>query len=191
MAWSFAVGLIMVGLGLTAWVFASSGHLPDEMRLVVRGASMVVSLAAFVGAFRLVLLATATLRVILAQNLADLIVTELNGLRQAAQKQAAARAGEASGETAGAPAAPWPPTDALPIPRIFGEREEVRRRLGPATEQTLEPLLVSLESYNRTIAEAKRRQADGSAHLLWQEISVVQERLKLAARALTTSRFAS
>src|SRR5262245_18515739 len=191
MAWSFAVCLVLVGLGLTAWVFASSGHLPDEMRLIVRGASLAVSLAAFVGAFRLALLATATLRAVLAHNLAHLIVTELNDLRQAAQKQAAALAGEASGEAAGAPAAPWPPTDTLLIPRVFGERNEVRRLLGPATEQTLEQLLLSLESYNRTIAEAKRQQSGGSTHLLWQEISVVQERLKLAARALAPSRFAS
>jgi hypothetical protein len=32
MAWSFAVCLVLLGLGLTAWVFASSGHLPDVVQ---------------------------------------------------------------------------------------------------------------------------------------------------------------
>ena len=191
MAWSFAVCLVLIGLGLTAGVFALSEHLPAAMQLIVRTTSLVVSLAAFVGAFRLALLATATLRAVLAQNLAALIVMELNDLRQAAQKQAVALAGEAAVEAGDASAASWPPSDALPIPRVLGERKEVRRRLGPATEHSLEQLMVSLESYNRTIAEAKRQRAGGSAHLLWQEISVVQERLKLAAGELASFRFAN
>ena len=190
-AWSFAICLILVGLGLTAWVFASSEHLPDEMQLIVRAASLVVSLAAFVGSFRLALLATATLRAVLAQNLATLIVAELNDLRQAAQQQAAALAGETSLQPGHAPVTSWPLSGALPVPAVLGESREVRRLLGPATEQTLEQLLISLESYNRMVAEAKQQHAGGSAHLLWQEVAIVQERLKLAARELAPFHFAS
>jgi hypothetical protein len=71
----------------------------------------------------------------------------------------------------------------LRIPRFFGDRDEIRRLLGPATEQTLEQVLVSLQSYNQTVVEVESRTLDRNAVLrLWREIGVVQERLKLAAR---------
>src|SRR5262245_22809734 len=98
MAWSFAICLVLIGLGLTAWVFASSDRWPDAMQLIVRVASLVVSLAAFVGAFRLALLATGALRAVLAQNLAAVIVMELNDLRQATQRQAAVLVGKSGGD---------------------------------------------------------------------------------------------
>lgn len=183
MAWGFAVLLILVSVGGTAWVFASSDSWPDLWRIGSRSLSLIATLAAFVGAFRLALLATASLRFVLAQNLAALIVMELDDLRQAAQERAASLAGQARAEAQQADSDEWQPSEALRIPRFFGDRAEIRKLLGPATEQTLEQVLASLQSYNKTLVEVRAQRADRNAVLrLWQEIGIVQERLKQAAR---------
>ena len=183
MAWSFAVLLVLIALGGTAWVFAASEHWPDVTRIVLRAVALVASLAAFVGAFRLALLATASLRFVLSQNLAALIVMELDDLRLAAQERASALAGSAGAEAQKAGPVAWPSSGTLQIPSFFGDRREIRKLLGPATEQTLEQLLVSLQSYNQAVDEVKAQNSNaGAVHRLWQEISVVQERLKQAAR---------
>ncbi|NJO33189.1 MAG: hypothetical protein HC869_08615 [Rhodospirillales bacterium] len=183
MAWGFAVLLILASVGGTAWVFAVSDGWSDALRIGARGGALVASLAAFVGAFRLALLATASLRFVLAQNLAALIVMELDDLRQAVQERAESLAGQAAEEMPTVPGMTWQSSEALRIPRFFGDREEIRRLLGPATEQTLEQVLLSLQSYNQIVDKMKSQDADRSAALdLWKEIAVVQERLKLAAR---------
>ncbi len=183
MAWAFAVLLILVSVGSTAWVFASSDGWPDLWRIGARSLSLVATLAAFVGAFRLALLATASLRFVLAQNLAALIVMELDDLRQAAQERATSLAGQARAETRSADSDEWQPSEALRIPRCFGERADIRKLLGPATEQTLEQVLASLQSYNKSVVDVRSRRADRNAVLRqWQEIGIVQERLRQAAR---------
>jgi hypothetical protein len=181
MAWGFAVLLILIAIGGTAWIFSVSDQWADFARIGVRVASVIASLAAFVGAFRLALLATASLRLVLAQNLAALIVMELDDLRQAAQERAAVLAdADGVGE---APSDVWRSSEALRIPRFFGDRQEIRKLLGPATEQTLERVLESLQSYNQTVKEVRAQSADQSAGTrLWHDIALVQERIKLAAR---------
>lgn len=180
MAWSFAVLLVLIAIGGTGWVFAASEHWPDLSRIVSRAACLVAALAAFVGAFRLALLATSVLRFVLAQNLAALIVMELDDLRQMAQECAELLA--AAGPRPGILADVCHASQQLQIPRFFGERREIRKLLGPATEQTLEQLLVSLHSYNEAVADAKAHSAGGTAaQRLWSEIAVVQERLRRAA----------
>jgi hypothetical protein len=179
MAWSLAVLLVLVAIGGTAWVFAASEHWPGFARVASRAGCLLGSLAAFVGAFRLALLATASLRFVLARNLATLIVMELNDLHQAAQERAASFA--EGGEAHTSPEA----SEALQIPRFFGDRTEIRKLLGPATEHTLEQLLISLQSYNQAVIDVTLETGSGSpAHRLWQEIRVVQERLKLAVQEL-------
>lgn len=181
MAWSFAVLLVLTAIGGTGWVFAASEHWPDLSRVVSRAVCLLAALAAFVGAFRLALLATSVLRFVLAQNLAALIVMELDDLRQAAQERAESLAG-ASSPQQGILADAWRASEQLRIPRFFGERREIRKLLGPATERTLEQLLVSLHSYNEAAADARAHSASGTpAQRLWSEIAVVQERLRRAA----------
>lgn len=180
MAWGFAVLLILVSIGATAWVFAASDQWSTVLRIALRGVSLAVLLAAFIGAFRLALLATASLRFVLAQNLAALIVMELDDLRQAAQEHATALAAGAASEQQELNA--WRPVATLQIPRFFGDRHEIRKLLGPATEHTLEQLLTSLQTYNQAVVEAKSAGADRNVvPQLWQEITVVQERLRHAA----------
>ncbi len=180
MAWSFAVLLVLMAIGGTAWVFAASEHWSGFTRIAGRTGCLAASLAAFVGAFRLALLATASLRLVLAQNLAALIVMELDDLRRAAQERAALLEGKAA-----ASASNTGTSQTLQIPQFFGDRAEIRKLLGPATEHTLEQLLVSLQSYNQAVAEVKVGSGNASAaQRLWQEIKVVQERLKLAVQEL-------
>jgi hypothetical protein len=183
MAWGLAVLLVLVATGGTAWVFAASDQWSALARIGSRAACLVGLLAAFVGAFRLALLATASLRFVLAQNLAALIVMELDDLRQAAQERAAALSGHAGAEAQKTFSDAWQPSETLQIPRFFGNRNEIRKLLGPATEQTLEQVLISLQSYNQTVSDARLRSGDRSTKArLWQEIAVVQERIKQAAR---------
>lgn len=181
MAWSFAVLLVLIAIGGTAWIFAASEHWPDITRIVSRAACLVGSLAAFVGAFRLALLATSVLRFVLAQNLAALIVMELDDLRQAAAERAESLA-EVAGAAQNVHADAWRASEQLQIPRFFGDRKEIRKLLGPATERTLEQLLASLQRYNQAVIDMKTQDLnDSAAHRLWREIAIVQERLKRAA----------
>jgi hypothetical protein len=183
MAWALAVLLILVSVGGTAWVFAQTDGWAAFPRIGARALSLVASLAAFVGAFRLALLATASLRFVLAQNLAALIVMELDDLRNAAQECADALAQLAATESRQAHARAWRPSGTLRIPRFFGDREEIRKLLGPTTEQTLEELLISLRSYNKAVVEVNSQDGDRNAVLhLWEEIGVLQQWLKRAAQ---------
>jgi hypothetical protein len=183
MAWAIAVLLVLVSVGGTAWVFAQTDGWAAFPRIGARSLCILVSLAAFVGAFRLALLATASLRFVLAQNLAALIVMELDDLRNAAQECADALAHLAAAEPRQVQSRPWRPSGTLRIPRFFGDREEIRKLLGPATEQTLEELLISLQSYNKAVVEVNSRNADRNAVLhLWEEIGVLQQWLKRAAQ---------
>lgn len=181
MAWGFAVLLVLAAIGGTAWIFAASDQWTDAPRLAVRVVCVVASLAAFVGAFRLALLATASLRLVLAQNLAALIVMELDDLRQAALERASVLA-DAGGTGQPQPEV-WRSSEALRVPGFFGDRQEIRKLLGPATEKTLEQVLESLQSYNQTVTEIRSRDPDQNAGTrLWHDIALVQERIKLAAR---------
>ena len=184
MAWSFAVLLVLMATGGTAWVFAVSDGWPGLVRVTSRALCLIGSFAAFVGAFRLALLATASLRFVLAKNLAAVIALELDGLRRAAQERATALTGDTSPARAVHLDA-WRASETLQIPHFFGERGEIRKLLGPATEYTLEQLLASLQSYNRAVATAKSQKAGGNAGpLLWQEIVGVQNSLKRAAHEI-------
>ena len=183
MAWAIAVLLVLVSIGGTAWVFAESDGWSVFPRIGVRSLCLVGSLAAFVGAFRLALLATASLRFVLAQNLAALIVMELDDLRNAAQECADALAALANAGPKQAQSRAWQPSGTLRIPRFFGDREEIRKLLGPTTEQTLEEVLISLQSYNKAVVEVNSQSADRNAVLhLWEEIGVLQQWLKRAAQ---------
>jgi hypothetical protein len=182
MAWGLAILLVFAAVGGTAWVFTNSEGWPDVVRIGARSLGVAASFAAFIGAFRLALLATASLRFVLAQNLAALIVMELDDLRQSAQERAVALAGQAGAGARSFDPEALQPSETLQIPRFFGERDEIRKLLGPATEQTLEQVLLSLRSYNDTVLEMKAN-ADRSAVLrLCEEIGVLQERLKQAAQ---------
>lgn len=188
LAWSLAVLLILVAIGGAAWVFAASEHWPDFTRIVSRVSCLVALLAAFVGAFRLALLATASLRFVLAQNLAALIVLELDDLRMATQECAATLAGQASAEVQNIHPDAWQSSETLQIPRFFGDRNEIRKLLGKATEHTLEQVLISLQSYNQTVVEVKSQAVEdpriprNAVLHLWHEIGVIQDRIKQAAR---------
>lgn len=182
MAWAFAILLVLIAIGGSAWVFTASDSWSDLPRIFWRSACIVGSLLAFVGAFRLAMLATASLRFILSQNLAALIVMELDELRQRTQDRAIELAKKnltAEARDRGE----WRSIGALPIPRFFGERKEIRKLLGPATQGTLEELLASLQSYNQIVDAVKSQETNGNAVvLLWQAISAVESKLKHAAR---------
>ena len=182
MAWGLAVLLVLAAIGLSAWVFAISENWSDLTRIVSRSACGVSLLLAFVGAFRLALLATASLRFVLAQNLAALIVMELDELRQNAEENAIALARDSMAHAKGRVRGEWP-VGTLPIPRFFGERNEIRKLLGPATQETLEQLLASLENYNQIVHAVKGQETNENAVvLLWQGIWAVESKLKQAAR---------
>jgi hypothetical protein len=182
MAWSLAVLLVLAAIGLSAWVFAASENWSDLTRIVSRSACGVGLLLAFVGAFRLAVLATASLRFVLAQNLAALIVMELDELRQNAEENAIALARDSMAHSKGRVRDEWP-VGTLPIPRFFGERNEIRKLLGPATQETLEQLLASLENYNQIVHAVKGQETNENAVvLLWQGIWAVESKLKQAAR---------
>jgi hypothetical protein len=165
MAWSLAVLLVLAAIGLSAWVFAASENWSDLTRIVSRSACGVGLLLAFVGAFRLAVLATASLRFVLAQNLAALIVMELDELRQNAEENAIALARDSMAHSKGRVRDEWP-VGTLPIPRFFGERNEIRKLLGPATQETLEQLLASLENYNQIVHAVKGQETNENAVVL-------------------------
>jgi hypothetical protein len=55
--------------------------------------------------------------------------------------------------------------------------------LGPATQETLEQLLASLENYNQIVHAVKGQETNENAVvLLWQGIWAVESKLKQAAR---------
>jgi hypothetical protein len=182
MAWGLAVLLVLAAIGMSAWVFAASENWSELTRIVSRSACGVGLLLAFVGAFRLAVLATASLRFVLAQNLAALIVMELDELRQNAEENAVALARDSMAHSKGRVRGEWP-VGTLPIPRFFGERNEIRKLLGPATQETLEQLLASLENYNQIVHAVKGQETNENAVvLLWQGIWAVESKLKQAAR---------
>ena len=182
MAWGLAVLLVLVAIGGSAWVFVASEDWSDLARIISRSTCIIGLLFAFVGAFRLALLATSSLRFVLAQNLAALIVMELDELRQNAEERAVALAKNELRHVQGKGRDEWQPVRTLPIPRFFGERNEIRKLLGPATQETLEELLASLENYNRIVDAVKSQETNGNAVvILWQGIWAVESRLKQAA----------
>lgn len=182
MAWGLAVLFVLIAIAGSAWVFTASDSWPNVPRIFWRSVCIVGSLLAFVGAFRLAMLATASLRFILSQNLAALIVMELDELRQSTHDRAVELAQKnltkeirERGE--------WRSIGTLPIPSFFGERKEIRKLLGPATQETLEELLASLENYNQIVDAVKSQETNGNAVvILWQAISAVESRLRHAAR---------
>ena len=183
LAWSLAVLLVLVAVGGSAWVFAASEDWSNLPRIVARATCILGSLLAFVGAFRLALLATASLRFVLAQNLAALIVMELDELRQNAEERAVALAKNELAHSQERGREEWRSIRTLPIPRFFGERKEIRKLLGPATQETLEELLASLENYNQIVDAVRSQEANENAVVvLWQGIWAVESRLKQAAR---------
>lgn len=184
MAWSLAVLLVLIAIGGSAWVFVASENWSGLARIVSRSACGVGLLLAFVGAFRLALLGTASLRFVLAQNLAALIVMELDELRHNAQERAVALARDSMARSKGRVRGEWQSVvGPLPIPRFFGERNEIRKLLGPATQETLEQLLASLENYNQIVHAVKDEASDENAVvLLWQGIWAIESKLKQAAR---------
>ena len=182
MAWGLAVLLVLVAIGGSAWVFVASEDWSDLARIISRSTCIIGLLFAFVGAFRLALLATSSLRFVLAQNLAALIVMELDELRQNAEERAVALAKNELRHVQGKGRDEWQSVRTLPIPRFFGERNEIRKLLGPATQETLEELLASLENYNRIVDAVKSQETNGNAVvILWQGIWAVESRLKRAA----------
>lgn len=182
MAWGFAILLVLAAIGLSAWVFGVSENWSGLSRIVSRSACGVGLLLAFVGAFRLALLATASLRFVLSQNLAALIVMELDELRQNTQERAITLAKNELDHTRGE-VRELPSIGTLPIPSFFGERKEIRKLLGPATQETLEELLASLETYNQIVHAVKSQETtENAVMLLWQGIFAVESKLKHAAR---------
>jgi hypothetical protein len=75
-------------------------------------------------------------------------------------------------------------------PRFFGGREEIRKLLGEATEHTLEQVLLSLNSYNDTVVEAKSQSIDepgvqrDAVLRLRHHIVEVENRIRQAASAV-------
>lgn len=172
MAWGLAVLLLVTGTLGAVWIFGASAEWPVLARVLARIAGVALLLCMFVGAFRSGLLATMSLKQVLAENLAIVIAMELDDLRRAAEHHALALNLEA--EPARTP-------DALAIPRFFGDRDEIRRLLGKATEHTLEEIHASLQSFN----EAARGTSDTESRQRMQgKAAAIQEQVGRAARLL-------
>lgn len=190
MAWGLALLLIVVTVGSTAWVISASDAWPRLWLVASRALCLVALLAAFVGAFRLALLGTVSLKLVLAQNLAILIAMELDDLRRAAQERASSLAGQAGADKQATYSDAWRSSEALQIPRFFGDRDDIRKLLGKATEHTLEQVLLSLQSYNETVMEVRSQSAGDSGIRrnavlqLWRKIGVIQDRINQAASAV-------
>lgn len=145
MGWGSAIGLIAVATAGTGWVISATATWPLLPLSLARVGCVLIALLVFVAAFRLALLGTMALKRVLATNLAVLIAMELEELRRAADARA---------RTLGA--APSPAPEPLPIPSFFGERKDIRKLLGQASERSLEDLLASLRDYNAAVSEQAR-----------------------------------
>ncbi len=188
-AWGLAVALIGAATAAAGWVISISASWPFLAMAAVRLGCVVLALLTFVAAFRLALLGTVSLKRVLAKNLAVLIALELDDLRLAAQERA-----RALGDVAAAHSSHphLPSSGALEIPSFFGDRDEIRKLLGKATEHSLEQLLVSLQSYNETVLQgAQERRAVGAearhqaALQLQSRIGLVQDSVQQALRTIT------
>lgn len=190
-AWCAAVSLIVVAVTVTAWVLSVTESWPLLPFLVARALCVVIGLVAFVGAFRLALLGTVALRHLLAQNLAIVIAMELDDLRQAMQVRAVALAdGGAAGAEQMLDTKLWRSAELQRFPKLLGDRDEVRKLLGKATEHTLEQVLISLRAYHDTVVEADLDGVRGADSMerarrdVWRQIAVVQDRIAQAANAV-------
>jgi hypothetical protein len=170
MAWGLALLLLAGVVGGGSWLIAVAADAALAYRLGSWAAALLLLAFGFVGAFRLAFLGTLALKHVLARNLAIVIALELEELQALAHQQAALLSA-ASGAGRVVQFVP----SGLRIPRFFGERSELRELLGPATGQTLEYLLESLQHFNA---------AAGDPVALRHELDLVLYRLESALRAL-------
>ena len=164
MAWGLAVLLLVVGTLGAMWIFGISAAWPAAPRILATIVGVALLLCTLVCAVRAGFLGTMALKQVLAENRAIVIAMELDDLRRAAEQHA----------------------QALKIPRFFGERDEIRKLLGKATEHTLEEIHASLQSYN-DVARAAPADAEGRqmlATLLQGKAAVIQEQVGRAVRLL-------
>jgi hypothetical protein len=158
MAWGQAVLLLAVGTLAAIWIFGVSGDWSLVPRVLARIVGIALMVCALIAAFRSGFLGTMALKQVLAENLAIVIAMELDDLRRAAEHRAL------SGEGATLS------TAALEIPAFFGERDEIRKLLGKATEHTLEEIYVSLQSYNAAAKAGAPAELQGKATLIQEQV---------------------
>lgn len=190
-AWGAAISLIVVAVAATAWVLSVSESWSLLPFVIARILCVIIGLMAFVGAFRLALLGTVALRHLLARNLAIVIAMELGDLRQAMQMRAVALAdgGVVAAEQV-LDTKLWRSAEPQRFPTLLGNRDEVRKLLGKATEHTLEQVLISLRAYHDTVLEADLDGVRGpdsrerARRDVWRQIGVVQDRIAQATNAV-------
>lgn len=187
MAWGMALLLIAGAVAGGVWLISADETWLLSYRVGAWAIEVFILVFAFVGAYRLALLGTLALKHVLAQNLAIMIALELDDLRIEAQRRARVLDPEAASLQTSVQAA----AQEFRIPRFLEDRAELRRLLGPATEQTLEELLRSLQSFNATMHDlgAPRKESDlvarhQTAALLRRELDVILERLERSMRSL-------
>ncbi len=190
-AWSLAVALIVAAVAVVAWLLSFTETWSLLPFVGARALCVFIGLLAFVGAFRLALLGTVALRSLLARNLAIVIAEELDDLRQAMQARAVALAEGPIAVERAADTDLWRLAGAQRYPILLGDRQEIRRLLGKATEHTLEQVLASLRSYNEAVMEADLEGVRGlesrqnARRDLWRKIGVVQDHIVEATRAVS------
>jgi hypothetical protein len=190
-AWGLAFFVIAAAVATVAWLLSISETWQLVPFFLIRALCIIIGLIAFVGAFRLGLMGTVSLRVLLAQNLAIVITMELDDLRLAMQTRAIALGERPVAPDQALDAKDWQLTELQKYPALLGDRAEVRKLLGKATEHALEQILVSLHQYNDAVRDADLDRLQGaeswrSARLnLWHKIRVVQDNIAEAANTVS------
>jgi 4-hydroxy-2-oxoheptanedioate aldolase len=139
-AWCVAVlllGAAVVGFG---YLFSLSEAWEPWAKIGARAAAGLLAALAVYDAYRIATRGTAALQEVLAQNLASIVIAELERLHAAAAQRKLALAAKDEPGTLGLRLASW-----------SFDGEDVRNLLGNPTEQALRDVLTSIDAYNRLI----------------------------------------
>jgi hypothetical protein len=137
--WAGAVLLLAVALGMAGWLIS---HASSASVATSGGIAVMLILA---GALYLARRGTASLKGVLARNLAIVIAIDLEELRRSIG------AGGVEATAANLEAR------RLEVPAFFGSRREIRGLLGPVTERTLVDILAGLRAYNEALDNFRQR----------------------------------
>jgi hypothetical protein len=139
-AWCVAVlllGAAIVGFG---YLFALSESWPHWVKIGGRAAAGLLAAFAVYDAYRIAARGTAAFQEVLAQNLASIVVAELERLDAAAARRKLALAARDEPGALGLSLTSW-----------SFDGEDVRNLLGNPTEEALRDVLASIAAYNRLI----------------------------------------
>jgi hypothetical protein len=139
-AWCVAVlllGAAIVGFG---YLLALSEGWPYWLKIGSRVAAGLLAMLAVYDAYRIAARGTAAFQEVLAQNLASIVIAELERLDTAAARRKLALTAKDEPASLGLSLSSW-----------SFDGEDVRNLLGDPTEEALRDVLESIEAYNRLI----------------------------------------